>query len=862
MSGVDLSLADIALGTAVKPLRVTQFELFGEAKVSQFERKAGFAFVPDYYALDSIDGATMGADPSQVIDLTSRMRPDGRLAWTPPAGTWRVVRLGWSLLGTTNHPATLEATGLEVDKFDAAAVRRYMEHYLGLYRQAVGPDAMGARGITAIQTDSIEVGATNWTPRLLEQFKRLRGYDPTPYLPALTGGLIGSRAQSDRFLYDYRRTLADLIASEHYGTVAKVAREHGLTIYGEALENGRPQIGDDMTMRSHTDVPMAAMWTYPRDEQATPSFVADIKGAASVAHIYGQNLVAAESMTSALNPWAYAPKDLRRVIDLEFVLGVNRPFIHTSVHVPVEDKQPGLSLSIFGQFFNRNESWSEMAKPWMDYMARSSFLLQQGRNFADIAYFYGEKTPLTTLYRDRLVQDAPNRYAYDFVGTDALIGKLSAEGTEIVAAGGARYRALYLGGSSRRMTLATLKRLHQLAEAGATIIGQAPEGSPSLNDDPEEYRRIVSTLWSAKAETRVGRGQVIPSRDVEGVLAKMGVVPDFAYSSSQSDGEVLFTHRRLNDGDIYFLSNRRNRPDRVHAVFRVSGKVPEIWRADTGSMEPVSYQASGETTEVTLYFEAEESYFVVFWTPAGGTQAIVDRPVLQTVATIDGAWEVSFQPGRGAPDRTTLQGLSSLSRHSDAGIRYFSGVASYIKSFNPPASYRPGQPLKLDLGDVGDIAEVLVNGRAAGTVWHAPWTIDIGALTTTGENRLEIHVANTWVNRLIGDAQPGARKLTFTSIPTYNADAPLQPAGLLGPVRILMPHASAIGPVQVTTPRSEVNRSGHVRFPASLQFRQLRKLQDRQEMKSTFGSSFLFRQDNPSAGCPTALQAPKRYLQP
>ena len=249
-----------------------------------------------------------------------------------------------------------------------------------------------------------------------------------PWLPALTGVIVGSRSESDRFLFDFRRTLADLIASEHYGTVAKVARERGLLVYGEALEGGRPSLGDDMAMRSYTDIPMAALWTYRPDAGPNVVSFADMKGAASVAHLYGQGLVAAESMTSGMAPWAHAPLDLRRVIDLEFAYGINRPVIHTSVHQPVDDKQPGLSLMIFGQFFNRHETWAEMARPWIDYLSRNSLMLQQGRYFADVAYFYGEEGPLTGLYLNKPVSDAPVRYGYDFINTDALLNLVSVTG--------------------------------------------------------------------------------------------------------------------------------------------------------------------------------------------------------------------------------------------------------------------------------------------------------------------------------------------------------------------------------------------------------------------------------------------------
>ena len=788
--GADLSQANVAWGTDEKPLRVTVFKLYAESRVSQYERKAAFAYVPDYYALDSRDPATPGANPKKVIDLTKHLRPDGFLDWTPPSGgQWRIVRLGWSLLGTTNHPAPAEATGLEVDKFDGAAVRRYLEHYLDTYRKTVGDGKIGKAGITTLQTDSIEVGATNWTPRMLDQFRRLRGYDPTPWLPALTGGLIGTREQSDRFLYDYRRTLADLMASEHYATVAKVGHEQGLTVYSEALENGRPQIGDDMAMRSHADVPMGAMWTYARNEEANPSFVADIKGAASVANIYGRKLVAAESMTSALNPWAYAPSDLRRVMDLAFVNGLNRPYIHSVVHQPVDDRQPGLSLSVFGQFFNRHETWAEMARPWMDYLARNSYMLQQGRNVADVAYFYGEEAPITGLFGNRLVSDAPTRYAYDFIGQDALMNQVRVAGGDLAANGGARYRLLYLGGSSRKMTLGILQQLEKLVRAGMTLVGPAPESSPSLADEPTEWRRAVKTLWpSDGAEARLGTGRVVAGGNVESALAMIGATPDFEVSNPPTGSQILFAHRRIDHGDLYFLTNRRNRPERVTASFRVTGKVPEIWHADTGVTESVSYRIEGGKTKVNLAFTSEDSFYVIFRRPATAATALVSVPEPRTAAMIDGPWTVSFQPGRGAPaEPSLLPKLAPLSESKDAGVRYFSGVATYSTTFSLPRGHKPGGPLLLDLGNVGDVAEVLVNGRSAGVVWHAPWRVDIGKVAGAGQNQLEVRVANLWVNRLIGDQQPDTRKVTFTAIPTYRTDAPLRASGLIGPVRLLAP---------------------------------------------------------------------------
>jgi hypothetical protein len=762
---------------------IGDLHLSSEARVDQFEAKAGFALVSDYNALSDTPAAAAPAiDPARVVELTDRLRPDGTLDWTAPKGSdWRIVRLGWSLTGKTNHPATPEATGLEVDKYDPAAVRRYLETYLGLYRAAVGAEWIGQKGIRALLTDSIEVGASNWTPRLIEEFKARRGYDPVPFMPALTGAVVGSPARSDAFLHDFRQTLADLLADAHYGTVAKVAHENGMIVYGEALENGRPVLGDDLAMRSHADVPMAALWTFKQGGAPRPTLIGDMKGAASVAHIFGQNVVSAESMTSAFAPWAFAPSDLKRVIDLEFASGINRPVIHTSVHQPVDDKVPGLSLMIFGQYFNRHENWAEMAKPWVDYLARTGFMLQQGRDHADVAYFYGEDAPITALFERGAPADLPTRYGYDFVNADVVSSRMTVVGGEL-AAGQARYRALYLGGSSRVMTLATLQRIAALVDAGATVIGNAPERSPGLQDDPTAFKAVVDRLWRGGA---TGKGRVIAGTDIEVGLAQAGARPDFTILSGGSDSDYRFVHRKLADGDLYFVNNRTSKAGRIEARFRVAGKVPEIWRAMDGTAAPLSYRSEGGETIVPLDVGPEDAFFVVFRKAATAPSATMDPRPLRQAARLTNPWTVQFQPGRGAPAHVAMPTLQPLDTSANPGVRYFSGVATYETTFRLPGRAKPGGKLLIDLGKVGDVAEVRVNGRPAGTTWFAPFRLDIGRLVKPGRNRLEIRVANLWVNRLIGDQQPGAQKITFTAAPTYRPDAPLPPSGLIGPVTLL-----------------------------------------------------------------------------
>lgn len=579
---------------------LNDLQFSAEPAINRVQEKAGFDIAPDYYAIAGKGTAPVLPTAAGVIDLTDKVAADGTIDWTPPKGSdWTIYRFGWSLIGTTNHPAPPEATGLEVDKYDAAAVRRYLEHYLGNYRETVGDDLFGKGGVRALLTDSIEAGSANWTPRLAEEFEARRGYKLRPWLPALTGVVIGSEAQTERFLYDFRRTLSELLADAHYRTVADVAKENGLIVYGEALEDKRPMLGDDLAMRRFADVPMAALWTWPHGGSMRTTLLGDMKGAASVAHVYGKRFVAAESMTAISSPWAFAPRDLKRFVDLELAYGVNRPVIHTSVHVPVDDKQPGLSLAIFGQYFNRNEGWAEMAGPWVKYISRSSYLLQHGRDSADVAWFIGEEAPVTAQFAEKQPKGLPTRYGYDFVDAEMLANALDVEGGAITSSGGARYRVIYLGGTSHKMTLPTLKRLAALVAKGAVVVGLKPEGSPSLSDDPAEFAKVADALWA--------NSNVIASDDVEAALGKLGVAPDVDVAG----GNLLFVHRTASDGEIYFVNNRADART-AEVRFRITGRKPELWDPVSGTSSPLSYRTENGATVVSLDLPSEGSRFVVF----------------------------------------------------------------------------------------------------------------------------------------------------------------------------------------------------------------------------------------------------------
>lgn len=773
---------------------ISELSLSGTARVNEFEKRAGFAVARDYYAV-----ATPPASPGSVvlqkdvIDLTSQVRQDGFLTWTPPAGKWVILRIGYSLIGRKNGPAPAEATGLEVDKLNRQDVHNYMEGYLRMYSAEAGVSRLGKGGIGSLLTDSVEVGAQNWTDNILTEFRRLRGYDPHPWLPALTGVIIQSPEDSTKFLWDFRRTIAELLAENHYGEIAQDLHRHGMQYHSEALEYHRPSLGDDMEMRRHADIPMGAMWTFPQSGAPAPTYIADLRGAASVSHIYGQNLVAAESMTSNGPAWGYAPDSLKMIADLEFDLGVNQLDIHESAHQPLVSKAPGLTLGPYGLWFNRNQTWAAEAGPWVSYLARCSYMLQQGHFVGDVAYFYGQEGPITAVFGFQPQQDAPHGYGFDFVNSDVILNQLSVKDGRLVTTAGASYRILYLGGESSKMTLPVLRRLRDLVMQGAVVVGRKPDGSPSLADSEAEFDEIADQMWGSDPEPPAsghpyGKGKVYSGQSAEEVLAKLHVARDFTYARPEPDTEIMFVHRHLRGGDLYFVDNRKDRSESVDAIFRIDGRVPELWYPDTGKTEPASYRSESGLTTVPLHLDPYGAVFVVFRKPAALASRSIPVPKEMLVSTLPGAWRVSFPSGRGAPASVTLETLTSWSESSDSGVRYFSGTSTYTKTFQAsPAWFKHGAHLWLDLGEVKNLADVRVNDKPLGILWKSPYRVDATKALRPGENHVSIKVTNLWVNRLIGDQQPNAsRKYTFTDVTPYSASSPLLPSGLLGPASIMV----------------------------------------------------------------------------
>ncbi|GAB2606376.1 glycosyl hydrolase [Spirosoma areae] len=781
---------------------VAELVLYNTDRVDLFEQKAGFSPWKESkgdLGLGTSDLGFKDAIPTEdVIDLTSFMQPDGSINIVAnksaiinpkseialPDGNWVVMRLGYSITGRKNHPASPEATGLEVDKLDKVAVKKYIDTYLDMYKDATAGQ-LGAKGLEYMVLDSYEAGHMTWTKTMPDEFLKRRGYDLKPWLPVLTGRVIRSADASEKFLWDFRKTIGELIVESHYEVIGDALHARGMKRYTESHENGRIYLADGMDVKRRADVPMSAMWTPGSlaggaDEEVRSE--ADIREAASVAHIYGQNLVAAESMTSIGNAFSWHPEKLKRTADLEMASGLNRFVIHTSVHQPLDDKKPGFSLGPFGQYFTRQETWAEPAKAWMDYLGRSCYLLQQGKPVVDVLYYYGENNNITSAFADKL--PAISGYAFDFANATVLKEALRVEEGKLVTPSGQQYRVLVLDATAQTMTLAVLKKLGELVKAGMKVAGTKPERSPSLSDNPAEFTALVNQIWS---------NPNVSTKPVESVLSEMGVQKDVDITGAKS--KILYVHRQTADRDgggaafrptdLYWLDNRSDDTNEATISFRVTGKVPQLWNPQTGKTETVSYQIKDGRTIIPLKFESWEAYFIVFAEKT--TVASYTKPAVteSTVARVEGNWKVSFQEGRGAPAQTQFNQLASWSENTDAGIKYFSGTATYENTVNVPTVAKNKQYV-LDLGEVKNMAEVLVNGKNVGIAWKKPFQVDITDALKSGQNTVQIKVTNLWVNRLIGDAQPGVtNKITFTTMPFYKADSPLLPSGLLGPVRVL-----------------------------------------------------------------------------
>ena len=763
-------------------LEMTEIQLHAVTRVNASHEKAGFFTFEgtcEYYRTPATDDAVSTGD---VIDITDRFK-DGILDWKVPAGRWKIFRFGYNLRGKHNTPASPEATGLEVDKLDREAVRRYYRKYLEMY-----DDASGGRlgtALTHLMIDSFEAGSQTWTPRMREEFAARRGYDLLPWMPALTGMVIGSSDQTEQFLEDWRLTLGELMAQNHYDSVDEILKEYGMKRHTESHEAGRAYVVDGMDVKRNADIPMSAFWmTYPYASYENSD--ADIRESASVCHIYGQELCAAESFTvhggrpgndGLLSGWSYYPARLKPAADAAMADGLTRFVIHCSTHQPVDDKVPGLGLGPYGQWFHRHETWAEEARPWTDYLARSTWMLRQGRYAAEIAYLYGENTNITARFHHD-IPFIPEGYSYDFVNRTALLEALRIEGNELVAPSGVRYRALIIDAEVESMSVELLRCIDRIADAGILIAGSEPQYRAGLGGSGNEFVSLVRSIWHS------GRRNVCSLGFMKEKLRQAGICPSVVFANPDG-ADIRFVHRRLDDGaELFWVANIAPEGRTVEFSFDVTGRKPLVFHAETGLTEEVSYRMEGGRTVVPLQFVRDDAQFVVFAEKTDVDGFCAEKPRIASETELTGSWSVSFQSGRGAPENAVFGHLSSYTEIDEPGIKYFSGKAVFGKSIELHPAF--GGRVVLDLGKVCHMARVYVNGEDMGLVWKEPYALDITAAVREGANDLRVEVINSWANRLIGDLQPGVTApVTYVAVKHFDKNSSLRESGLLGPVRVM-----------------------------------------------------------------------------
>ncbi|MDP9081097.1 MAG: glycosyl hydrolase [Bacteroidota bacterium] len=761
---------------------------------------------------------------NKIIDLTNKLQKDGTLNWNAPAGNWTVVRFGKRNNGAITRPAPVPGLGFESDKFDTVALNAHLDNYVGrLIRKTGKPDSKKAGGLKRLHMDSWEMGSQNWTSHFRAEFIKRRGYDPLPFYPVYAGNIVESLEISERFLWDLRQTSQELVLEYHAGQVKKYGHRNGL---GLSIEPYDMNPTADLELGNIADVPMAEFWSKGLGFNSSFSCFE----ATSIAHVNGKTLVPAEAFTAQDNEgWKQYPGSMKNQGDWAFANGINRFTFHTFQNQVLADSlRPGMTMGPYGVHWDRNQTWWPMVGAYHQYVSRCSYLLQQGNTVADVLYLTPEgsphvfRPPFSAIDGDVVI---PDRKGYNFDGcAPGQLYKASVKNGRIVFPGGASYRIMVLP-AVKTMTPGLLQKIGQLVKDGAIVVGAPPVKSPGLSGYPMCDNKVIAlakTIWGANLQTgkqtiqAYGKGKVIwggeldeqldnlyPKYDLTAALLKaMNVKPDF-----ETDGQLRYTHRSSADWDIYFVSNRTDGPIKTNAIFRSVKGAPQLWNAITGEIRNLpEYKVNGGQTTIPMQVDAYESFFVVF---AKGNIAprLAEQnfPIVNATSTLDGPWEVSFDPKWGGPAIIAFDKLQDWTQRPEEGIKYYSGAAVYKKEFDLPENVGKGKtPIYLDLGEVHDMARVKLNGKDLGVVWTAPWRVNIASAGLQKHNKLEIEVINRWPNRLTGDSRypddgiknetwpewivkglpRNSKRLTFATYNFYDEKSPLLKSGLVGPVTI------------------------------------------------------------------------------
>jgi len=790
------------------------------------------------------DGDTSIGNMDEIVNLTAQTSGD-QLNWNVPEGQWRILRFVWSRTtanGLTPTPATLKPA---LDFLNPEATEIHLSYLLDLMVKHTGP--LEDSPMKYFVADSYEFKGL-WTPKLPQIFEDSLGYNLIKYLPALKGYTVNDQETTDRFVFDFNNLRSDLVIANHYAKAKEVCNRYGIGFTSEAAGPGPPV---------HMDVPMESIkssgaLSWPRGEfwiskdGKKRENLQIIKGIASAAHLYDQPYVTAESFTG-VPLWADGPGDLKQFSDRAFAEGLNRIDFHTFSHTPEVAGKPGWIYS-FATIISENLIWWPKAEGFMNYLGRSSYMLQQGNFVADALYYHGDEAPFFAKPK-HIKPELGMGYDYDVTNADILLNKISVQDGKLVLPHGQQYSVLVLP-DKEWMTLRVLEKIQQLLNDGATIIGPKPVRSNGLGDaQDEKVQELANEIWGEldgqqNTEINVGEGTLVWGKTPREVLQAQGIMPDITFTTASQQDTLDFIHRKAEDVDFYFIRNPYDKPVASLVNLRVSGKRPEAWDPVTGHMKPLSiYQTGKENTRIPLSLEPHGSVFIVFaknekqnaaisrdgetlfpvatppqtWTfsdegggkirllQAGNYTVTVNDTDFEKDAEVPAymdveqtEWQITFTDPWEETFTATTDELKSWTEFEEHQIKYFSGIAAYENTFDMPAKVIDSKrQIILDLGKVEEVAEVFVNGESAGLVWTTPAQIEITNKVNSANNTLRIEVANRWPNRMIGDYKlPVAERKVKSSIVTlptaWNApletlpseQMSLQPSGLLGPVEI------------------------------------------------------------------------------
>lgn len=760
---------------------ISEIELSSKAIVSKFnEKQLGKMAPTPYVSWDTYmwgksaepESKDLTIDETKVINITDKVDANGLLTWNAPAGEWTIVRTGMTPTGSVNHPVTPECEGYEIDKMNKAHTKFHFDNYVGKILERM--PAKDRKALIHVVMDSYEQGPQNWTDDMTERFKVAYGYDPLPWLPVLTGRIVETAEKSDRFMWDLRRLVATMIATEYVTGMREKANQNGLRLWCENYGFGYP--GEALMYGGASDDIAGEFWNTALDLGP-----AECRIASSCANIYGKKVTSAEAFTSHQNHMNM-PRDLKQLGDWSFTQGINHFVFHLYIHQPY-DTPPGVN-AWFGTDFNRNSTWFIKAKPYYEYVRRSSALLQSGLHVADILYFLGEDTPKQSA---DLKPAPPSGTDYDLVNAEILLRDAVVKNGKIVLKSGISYKVLVLP-NQNTMRPEVLQKISQLVYDGATVVGQKPTQSPSLanySTADNQVKELAAKLWGnidgiTVTQNKVGKGNVFYGVSLEDVFSSMNLKADVVLPE-----QFNYIHRKDGEADIYFVSNQSQQAYSGEVGFKVKGKQPELWNALTGEIRDLpEFAERDEFTYIPLKFNVTDSWFIIFRNKIANKLNGKNFAVKTTVQTLEGAWSVSFNPKMDAPKKVEFQSLSDWTTNENTNIKYYGGTATYSKSFEFDGDI--SKPIFINLGRVEKMASLRLNGKTLGTLWCYPYQLDISKVLKKGTNKLEIDITNPWWNRIVGDLQDGVlKKHTWMTFPFEWAKvAPLQPAGLFGPVVI------------------------------------------------------------------------------